>query len=635
MTAPRSATWVVIVALALLFALANAASTLRLAHYVLPIRVRLHFTVPPGHPVTVQRLSPNGNTHPLAYANGVWSLSYGYVTSLTCTLHAADLAALDSLEVAIGPTEHVYGGPDLGKRWHPEARGTLVTLRSPAELEVQSIFASAFHARLINYVGDGEMLRQLVWSFLSLLLIVWASWRLAFGGWPTSLPVPHPRLERLAFLGAVVFPVLLVLSTATYHGDIREFFKWGTAWAAAPGHVYLGSRANYPWLGVLATAMPAATVTGLASSGAAAIRWFRLYISLYDVATTLLLLVLLRLLVRERAFFWASVLAFTPSSWAGGSLWGQIDGLGQAEILIGIIATLMAFRLAWTRPRAATAYCALASFALAAMLLTKQLLLFAIIPLGLALAVLIVRFARKSRGLALRTGSIALLATPVAVAACDRFIEVPHGYASHLLYVYLGRGGIGANLLSSNGFNLWTFLDREHVHSGAPFAHLLNPYAMGLCLFALYWLLLAASRRRGLAALGRRLVADPDPGAGRLVGTLLLLFALFQLSANVFLAGTHERYLYHCYPYLILGVVLLLRSGFAVPTRTQALVAAGAVIYGLYVLSVLDRLPGSLFLAASAAFVAALHLALLCDVSALCRKLLATLAAEGPATAPA
>ena len=65
------------------------------------------------------------------------------------------------------------------------------------------------------------------------------------------------------------------------------------------------------------------------------------------------------------------------------------------------------------------------------------------------------------------------------------------------------------------------------------------------------------------------------------ISLLILHLALVNLSFNLFLAGTHERYLYHFYPFIIMACMGL---GFFKRGFVYALLAGatfyGAVLYG-------------------------------------------------------
>jgi hypothetical protein len=70
----------------------------------------------------------------------------------------------------------------------------------------------------------------------------------------------------------------------------------------------------------------------------------------------------------------------------------------------------------------------------------------------------------------------------------------------------------------------------------------------------------------------------------------LAMAAFVNLSMNVFLTGTHERYLYH-YGFFVVPCLLWLRSKRKISGAVLAITLAHLCIYGLYVFSVIGRLP--------------------------------------------
>jgi hypothetical protein len=99
-------------------------------------------------------------------------------------------------------------------------------------------------------------------------------------------------------------------------------------------------------------------------------------------------------------------------------------------------------------------------------------------------------------------------------------------------------------------------------------------------------------------------------GQAALLALLSLLLGLTQLGFNVLLTGTHERYLFLGYPFLILSTWWFARRGHMAMGLAVWTLAA-AILNGVFVLGAMQPLPGILFLVYSNAFQAALHLILL------------------------
>src|SRR5262249_37342711 len=86
---------------------------------------------------------------------------------------------------------------------------------------------------------------------------------------------------------------------------------------------------------------------------------------------------------------------------------------------------------------------------------------------------------------------------------------------------------------------------------------------------------------------------------------ILLYLAQSNLGFNVLLSGTHERYLYHCFPFLILAAFFFWERQTVFSGRSVLLCLGAAILYGLFVYSVLSPpvIPHE--------FVGAIHLVLL------------------------
>ena len=114
---------------------------------------------------------------------------------------------------------------------------------------------------------------------------------------------------------------------------------------------------------------------------------------------------------------------------------------------------------------------------------------------------------------------------------------------------------------------------------------------------------------RPLLARGARVRLTGDEEAG-LLALLSLLLGLTQLGFNVLLTGTHERYLFLGYPFLILATWWFARRG-QMGMGLAVFTISAAILNGVFVLGAMQPLPGILFVVYSNAFQAALHLILL------------------------
>jgi hypothetical protein len=158
----------------------------------------------------------------------------------------------------------------------------------------------------------------------------------------------------------------------------------------------------------------------------------------------------------------------------------------------------------------------------------------------------------------------------------DLWLNVPSEfYFSHLERVFL-TGSDHMNKISGNGFNIWILLDRDMWSSSEiPFFYNFTPKGIGLKLFILVLLLLTYFL----------LINNKNNWKGSFNKNLLISFlfylAMINLSFNIFLSGTHERYLFHFYPYILIALLTLQKKDSIV----FCIIASG--VYGFFVLSVL------------------------------------------------
>ena len=423
----------------------------------------------------------------------------------------------------------------------------------------------------------------------------------------------------------IALPFLIVsLIRSEYSSDIEIFIRWADCLRHGDGALY--KIANYPVVGAIASggAIEAIRSVFHVTAHTDLRRIFHFYLALFDALQFVLMGVLAGRIGARRPWAIALLIVALPSTWAGGSVWGQIDGITQVFFLCAILAC-DACLASTSRRHFAGAQLAfglgLTSCGLA--MLTKQLSVFSLPWLFLAVFVC----ALQIRGEWGRKGLLA--AAPISafvggtLMLADRALTVPRGFGgSSFLFAWFGGGSEHARVISVNGFNLWTLLERDPLSSStAPFAipHtgmgqlVLAPKQCGEALFVgltlvLLWLLVRLQDPvASLARLGR---AWSPPERHMWTTSLLFVIGIENLLANVVLAGTHERYLYHAYPFLLLGGLCLWemhRLGW----RPLAAIAAGAVFYGVFVFSLIGQIPGFLFFARRIEIIAVLHVVLL------------------------
>jgi len=442
-----------------------------------------------------------------------------------------------------------------------------------------------------------------------------------------QVPAGTPRSLR-ALAPGLVLPFVIVSVTRThYAGDIGAFMNWADCLWRGGGSLYEGC-ANYPVVGVLASG----GVVGIIQHAfhltdqATIATVFRYYLAFVDAVQFVLLSVLLRGMGAKRPHLLAFVVMALPSAWAGGSMWGQIDGVTQVFLLASLVVLGAGFRAIHDGRLTSSALCLAVGITCCMLaLLTKQLAIFSMPWLLLAAGVGYVQLARRWRWRGIGVGASALAAALAACVFLDRTFPVARQFGgSSLLYVWFGGGSDHDRVISASGFNLWMLLGRAMDSSSMIPFHIiriggvaipLTPNQCGKVLFVMAsmgLLFLYAGAQGGRAWL--REPARPFAQGERARFLALLGFAagLENLIANVTLVGTHERYLYHGYPMLLLACLYLWQEPRRlVDGRVLALLLASAGCYGGFVYSVIGDLPWFLFPLRRHELMATLHIVLL------------------------
>ena len=387
-------------------------------------------------------------------------------------------------------------------------------------------------------------------------------------------------------------------------------------------NTYLNTGCNYPPLGAIASAGALhALDTAKKALGWEALSLphaFRAYLSLVEVAALVLTFALFRTLGVPHAPLASIALYLLPSSWAGGALWGQVDVVTQAFLLGAAVSLVAVIVDDDVRPRRDLLLVAVGAAALAGAVLVKQLALFSVPGLAaLVLTALVAVLHRHGPRSFLWATVIALAVGGGLFVLLDRALfALPPGYGSAVAYVW-DTGTWHSRYLFANGPNVWTFLaDRNRVPSDLPFYGGLTPRRAGFAaagvvcallgiVFAIHAAIALRDRRR--FALDRRLVA----------ATAVVFIGLLNLVVPLLSTGTHERYFFHAFPFLIVGLAAWHAAAPESAARARLPWAiAAAFVSGCFVLSIIR--PGAfgpLFPLRSQAFTASV---LLVSAAVLC-----------------
>ncbi len=393
---------------------------------------------------------------------------------------------------------------------------------------------------------------------------------------------------------SVLFFVGLLISTFAvislpgfyFHKDLEAFWTWGQYWKNGWRDIYVTcAECNYPIIGMVSSAGSIGLLSNLGYEKAVFI--FRLFLGLVDGLNVFLVFWLLKKLSVEKAALWAGVIGISVSSWVGGALWGQIDGISQFFLLATLAWIVKGNVDGWPSRTAFRIYLVGAGILTACILLTKQLTLFSVFSIGLLLAANILFFSRQRKQFALNL-ALVLAAFLATVSIWDLFLELPKPYFSHLDYI-LSEGVYRGDIISGNGFNIWMFLGRDMWSSAyipltgnLPF---FTPYGLGRLIFVVFTGLITLSL---LLFLRGHFQREEKFLNSEVLLNFIFFLALVNLGFNVFLTGTHERYLIHFYPYIILAWVGLESYSRLFTGKILSVLVFGASFYGVFILMILS-----------------------------------------------
>ncbi|MBI5944377.1 MAG: hypothetical protein HY864_08420 [Chloroflexi bacterium] len=392
-----------------------------------------------------------------------------------------------------------------------------------------------------------------------------------------------------ALLLAIVFPFLVIaLFPKFYHtSDVDDFWRWSQAWKLGWKNIYINcDRCNYPFLGTFISGgvMDLMGIEKFKNIVAP----FRYYLAVIDALSVLAVFFILTKLKVRNSPLWAGIIGLLPSSWIGSSVWGQIDGVGQLLMLTMILLCVW-FNL---NGKVSTvryfAFILAAGFLMSLMLLTKQLIMFSLLTMGFMTLVNLFFYLRKPADIALSI-VIVFIAFTAPILWVDLTVNLKEPYFSHLQYV-LATGSKHGDTISSFGFNIWTFLAPDplgsshvpvYIRLGTMPLFSVVPFTAGITLFLFsnaLMLFFYIKYFYGQYMRGAYFFNSEN------ILLLLLHLALVNLSFNLFLTGTHERYLYHFYPFVIMACLGLFDQKYVY------ILLAGAAFYGLVLYGYLSRL---------------------------------------------
>lgn len=400
--------------------------------------------------------------------------------------------------------------------------------------------------------------------------------------------IAKSSVQWLVMISGMLIPAIVIfLFPKFYHSsDVDDFWRWSQSWSLGWKDIYIHcDRCNYPFLGTFISG-GAMSLMGV-EKFKDIITPFRYYLAVFDALSVLAIYFILTKLKIKNSPLWAGIIGLLPSSWIGSSVWGQIDGVGQL-LLLAMILLFIWFNLDGKTGKVRYyIFIIAAGLLMSFMLLTKQLIMFSLLSMGFMTLVNIFFYSRKPADIVLSI-FIVFIAFVGPVLWVELMVNVKEPYFSHLQYV-LATGSKHGDVISSFGFNIWTFLAPDplgsshapiNIRLGSIFLFSIVPFAMGIILFLLSNTLLLLFY---IKYFYRQRVKVTCYFNSENILFFILHLALVNLSFNLFLTGTHERYLYHFYPFLIVACLGLFDRIYIY------IFSAGATFYSLVLYGYLTR----------------------------------------------
>lgn len=378
---------------------------------------------------------------------------------------------------------------------------------------------------------------------------------------------PH----HLFLLLVILIPVVLrFLFPLTYHGfDVGTFEKWIPSTTPFYNVYATDCYCNYPIIGLFLS-------TGVLKLVSSYFLFF-LYLALFESFNALLFYRLLGFFQVNNKWMYTLLFVSLPSTISGGALWGQIDHIGLTFLLILLLIIAQIYQnncLGKTTSR--WHYLSIGVLFYLAIF-TKQLLIFPLIPIGIA--ILLILYGRKNLKEALFQFAIMLAGFLIPFLAFEAWLSYPDTYSLTHYQRILENGSDHMDIISGNGITIWQLFYHNLEHpSTEKIIAFLSPKHIGLLLTFCFssWLFFQYIKKSFLSG---TVVFQ--------IGLLCLVIAVFNLTFNLFLTGTHERYLFYFYPFLIIAFLGLRNQPGLFKPYDIILFFIGSIGYGLFVLAIL------------------------------------------------
>jgi len=216
-------------------------------------------------------------------------------------------------------------------------------------------------------------------------------------------------------------------------------------------------------------------------------------------------------------------------------------------------------------------------------ILTKQVLLFSLVPFSILFIHLLYIKANYHLLKSLKYFLLFVCFALTPIVLFDWWLILPDKYPiSHLQRVYL-EGSEHINKISGNGFNIWVLFFNDMLNTSSNLLlGFVSPKYIGIFLFLFSFAVITYLHLYKIRTQTIQLISNS------FLANYILYLALINLSFNVFLTGTHDRYLYHFYPFLFIAIIAMGQDFTSIlKNKILYIGLVGAILYGAFILSIL------------------------------------------------
>ncbi len=383
------------------------------------------------------------------------------------------------------------------------------------------------------------------------------------------------KKKILLVVAASLFTTIFrILFPDLYSNDVNIFISWNDFTDTFNNVYNTDCFCNYPIVGLLFS-------SGILKFFNNDTFPFLIFLAIFDTVNIFIFYKILLKTKVKKPEYWSIVFAVLPAVWSAGSLWGQIDNIGLSFILLLV---LMILHLDFDTQKRNKTWLFYMGIIMSLALLLKQLTVFTILPLFFLIITLIIK-EKQNKLLTFSYICLIILGLLFPIIIFDLWLKFPSNYISHIEKIVL-YGSNHMDKISGNGINIWMLLNRDMWSSSlTPFYHSLTPKNTGRLLF------LVLSALTGLLLFLNVFSSSTKATKKTIVLNFILYICLINISFNLFLSGTHERYLFYFYPIMLLYILIKHKNKYDIEKSLLfSLTIIGNVIYAAFIIGMLLNL---------------------------------------------